>query len=135
MSYLATVTHLTGPHIDWAAFSPLLALAAGGVLILMVGLLSPAAIREHVVPALTIGALLATIGLAIWRFHHPASIISGALRIDDLALELDMLFSAAAIAAVLLSWRSVAPREAGQGEYHALLLFSVFGMAVLVSSQ
>ena len=27
------------------------------------------------------------------------------------------------------------PRSAGHGEYHALLLFSVMGMAVLVSSQ
>jgi NADH-quinone oxidoreductase subunit N len=36
---------------------------------------------------------------------------------------------------VLLSWRAFAPREAGQGEYHALLLFSVFGMAVFVSAQ
>jgi NADH-quinone oxidoreductase subunit N len=130
------VIHLVaGPHIDWAAFSPLLAFVAGGVLVLMVGLLPHAWIRERIVPALTIGALLAAIGLAIWRFHHPASIISGALRIDDLALELDMLFSAAAIAAVLLSLGSVAPREAGQGEFHGLLLFSVFGMAVLVSSQ
>jgi NADH-quinone oxidoreductase subunit N len=36
---------------------------------------------------------------------------------------------------VLLSWRDVAPRESGQGEYNALLLFSVFGMSVLVSAQ
>jgi NADH-quinone oxidoreductase subunit N len=101
----------------------------------MIGLLWHQGVRERVVPALTIATLGAMIGLAIWRFHHPASIISGALRIDDLALELDMLFAAAAIATVLLSWRSIAPRESGQGEYHALLLFSVFGMAVLVSSQ
>ena len=139
MSAIATVHHashhLAGPHIDWAAFSPLLAPVAGGVLILLVGLLRHRGVRERVVPALTIGTLLAMIGLSIWRFHHPASIISGALRIDDLALELDMLFAVAGIAAVLLSWRDVAPREAGQGEYHSLLLFSIFGMAVLVSSQ
>jgi NADH-quinone oxidoreductase subunit N len=135
MNVLAVVHHVAGPHIDWAAFSPLLAPVAGGVLILMVGLLRHPWVRERVVPALTIGTLLAMIGLAIWRFDHPASIISGALRIDDLALELDMLFAAAGIAAVLLSWRDLAPRESGQGEYHSLLLFSVFGMAVLVSSQ
>jgi NADH-quinone oxidoreductase subunit N len=135
MMLLAALHHLAGPHIDWAAFSPLLAPVAGGVLILLIGLLAHRGVRERVVPALTIGTLLAMIGLAIWRFHQPASIISGALRIDDLALELDMLFAAAGIAAVLLSWRDVAPREAGQGEYHGLLLFSIFGMAVLVSSQ
>jgi NADH-quinone oxidoreductase subunit N len=80
-------------------------------------------------------ALLAMIGLSIWRLHHPASIISGALRIDDLALEVDMLLAGAGIATVLLSWRALAPREAGHGEYSALLLFSIFGMASFVSSQ
>ena len=134
-AFTTSAHHIAGPHIDWAAFSPLLAPVAGAVLILLVGLFRHASVRERVVPAVTIGTCLAMIGLAIWRFHHPASIISGALRIDDLALELDILFAAAAIAATLLSWRSVAPQESGQGEYHALLLFSVFGMAVLVSSQ
>src|SRR5437588_11344205 len=105
MIALAAAQHLKGPHIDWAAFSPLLAFAAGGLIVLVVGLLRPRAIRHWVVPVLSIVAFAAAIGLAIWRFHHPASIISGALRIDDLALELDMLFATAGIAAVLLSWR------------------------------
>ncbi len=134
MNSLAAVT-LKGPHIDWAAFSPLLALVGGGLIVLMVGLLPSRFVRHRVVPMLAIVAFLASIGFAIWRFHHPASIISGALRIDDLALELDMLFAVAGIATVLLSWRDVAPREAGHGEYHALLLLSAFGMAVLVSAQ
>jgi NADH-quinone oxidoreductase subunit N len=135
MSLVLAAAHIKGPHIDWAALSPLLAPTGGGLLALMVGLLRPAVIRERVVPVLTVGSFLAMIGLAIWRFHHPASIVSGALRIDDLALELDMVFAAAGIATVLLSWRGVAPRESGHGEYQALLLFSVLGMAVFVSSQ
>src|SRR5437764_9149680 len=135
MTLFAASPKMAGPHIDWAALSPLMALAAGGIVVLLVGLFRPAVIRERVVPALTILTFLATLGLAIWRFHHPASIVSGALRIDDLALELDMVFCVAGLAAVLLSWRDVAPREAGHGEYHGLLLLSVFGMAVFVSAQ
>jgi NADH-quinone oxidoreductase subunit N len=135
MTLVLAAAHLKGPHIDWASFSPLVALAAGGAVILLVGLLRSRVVRHWIVPGLTILALLATLGLAIWRFHHPASIISGALRIDDLALEVDMLFCAAALAVVLLSWRDVAPRESGHGEYHGLLLFSTFGMAVFVSAQ
>jgi len=57
------------------------------------------------------------------------------LAIDRLALELYMLFTIAGIATVLMSWRAVAPRISGHGEYHALLLFSVLGMAVFVSAQ
>jgi NADH-quinone oxidoreductase subunit N len=132
---LAATHHLKGPHIDWRAFSPMLAPAGGGLVVLLVGLFRARVVRRQIVPALTIVTLLAMIGLAIWRFHHPASIISGALRIDDLALEVDMLFAVAGIAAVLLSWRAFAPSEAGHGEYHALLLFSVFGMAAFVSAQ
>jgi NADH-quinone oxidoreductase subunit N len=132
---LLAAAHIAGPHIDWAATSPILALTTGGVVLLLVGLLRPAFVREQVVPAMTIVTLLATIGLEIWRFHHPASIISGALRIDDLALELDMLFAGAAIAAVLLSWRALAPRESGHGEWGALIVFSVLGMTVFVSAQ
>ncbi len=40
-----------------------------------------------------------------------------------------------AIAAVLLSLARPAPSDAGHGEYHSLLLFSVLGMAILVSAQ
>ena len=126
---------IAGPHIDWAGFSPIVALTAGGLIVLVVGLLRSEFVRSKLVPALSLLTLGVSLGLEIWRFHHPASIISGALRIDDLALELDMLFSVSAIAAVLLSWRAIAPRESGHGEYHALLFFSVLGMAVLVSAQ
>jgi NADH-quinone oxidoreductase subunit N len=135
MNLVLAAAHLQGPHIDWKSFAPLVDLAAGGLGVLLVGLLPGRAVRERLVPALTVGVLLASIGLEIWRLHHPASIISGALRIDDLALELDMLISTAAIAAVLLSLRVEAPRQAGHGEYYALLLLSALGMAVLVSSQ
>ncbi len=135
MIALATTQHIKGPHISWASLSPITALAVGAIVVLLVGLLRPAVIRQRVVPVLTLITLGLALGMEIWRFHHSASIISSALRIDDLALALDMLFAVSAMAAVLLSWRAQAPREAGHGEYHSLLLFSVMGMAVFVSAQ
>ena len=36
---------------------------------------------------------------------------------------------------MLLSWRSVAAAEAGEGEYYALLLTSILGMVVLVAAN
>jgi NADH-quinone oxidoreductase subunit N len=131
---LLATAHIHGPHIDYRGLSPILALAGGGLLTLLVGLLRSAFVRERVVPGLALISLGASLGLEIWRFHHSATIISGALRIDDLSLELGMLFAVAGIATVLLSWRTIAPRESGHGEYHALLLFSVLGMFVLVAS-
>jgi NADH-quinone oxidoreductase subunit N len=46
-----------------------------------------------------------------------------------------MLFVVAGIAAVLMSWRGVAPRESGHGEFNGLLIFSVLGMGVFVAAQ
>jgi NADH-quinone oxidoreductase subunit N len=45
------------------------------------------------------------------------------------------VFCVGGIATVLLSWRSRAVEEAGEGEYFALLLTSILGMVVLVAAQ
>jgi NADH-quinone oxidoreductase subunit N len=132
---VAVTAHVKGPHIDWAGLSPFVVLTVGALAVLLAGLLRGAMARERVVPMLTIVTLGATIAFEIARFKHNASIVSGALAIDDLSLVLDLVFSVAALAAVLMSWRASAPGEAGHGEYHSLLLFSVLGMAVLVSAQ
>jgi NADH-quinone oxidoreductase subunit N len=134
-SLLFAAARIKGPHIDWASLSPILALTAGGLIVLLVGLLRSEVVRSKIVPVLALVTFGVALGLEIWRFPHATSIVAGALRIDDLALELDMLFAVAGMATVLLSWRAIAPRESGHGEYHTLLIFSVLGMAVLVSAQ
>src|SRR5262249_43117023 len=110
-------------------------LTIGGLLVLLIGLLGSRVARERIVPALTVATLAAAIGFEASQIHHQASIVSGALRIDDLALILDLVFASAGIAAVILSAREPAVDRAGHGEYHALLLFSILGMAVLDSAQ
>jgi NADH-quinone oxidoreductase subunit N len=132
---LLAVTHLPHPHVDFAGLSPLIALLGGAVLVLMAGLLRPAAIREYGVPLLALAALGASLGLSIWQFKLQKSIVSSALRIDDLALALNFILVAGGISAVLLSWRSQAVREAAHGEFYALLLSSMGGMFLLVSAQ
>ena len=129
------IAHIQGPPIDWGALSPFVALTAGSLMVLLIGLLGSSVARERVVPALSVLTLATTIGFEISRFKHQTSIISGALRIDDLALILDLVFAISGLAAVVLSIRETAAAQAGHGEYHALLLFSVLGMAVLVSAQ
>jgi NADH-quinone oxidoreductase subunit N len=134
MTLALAAAHFTGPHIDWASFMPLLILGVGALAVLLIGLFGRVA-RERVVPLVTVGTLLASIVIDVSRFDHPASIISGALAIDGLSLVLNLIFSTAAIACVLLSLRTRAPGTAGHGEYYSLLLFSVLGMAILVASQ
>jgi NADH-quinone oxidoreductase subunit N len=123
------------PAIDWEALSPLLALTGGACLVLLVGLLRSGFVRRHVVPGLTVIALAVTAGLGVWQWNVNTEILERSLAIDDLTLALTMVFVAGGIAATLLSWRSSAVEEAGEGEYYALLLSSILGMVVLVAAQ
>jgi NADH-quinone oxidoreductase subunit N len=123
------------PFIDWGAMSPLLALVGGACLVLMVGLLRSAFMRRQAVPALAIVTLTVTAGLGVWQWGENVEIVERALAIDDLTLALTMIFVVGGAAAVLMSWRSLAAAEAGEGEYYALLLTSIAGMVVLVAAQ
>ena len=138
MLTLAATAHLHGPHIDWASFMPIAILGGGALIVLIVGLLGghrAEGTRARVTALVAIMTFAAALVVEISRFDHQTSIISSALRIDDLSLILDMLFAVSGIATVLLSLRSPAVSTAGHGEYYALMLLSVMGMAVLVSAQ
>ncbi|HEY4426638.1 MAG TPA: NADH-quinone oxidoreductase subunit N [Solirubrobacteraceae bacterium] len=129
------VAHLKGPHVDFAGLSPLIALLGGAVLVLLAGLLRSPWVRVQAVPALSLATLGAALGLTIWQWNSHKSIVSGALRIDDLALVLTVILVGAGACAILLAWRSPAAREAGHGEFHAMMLSSLAGMSLLVSAQ
>ncbi|MFL5843267.1 MAG: NADH-quinone oxidoreductase subunit N [Solirubrobacteraceae bacterium] len=126
---------MKGPHIDWAAMSPLIALLGGSIVVLLAGLLRSRFTRESLVPLLTIASFGAALGLGIWQWGDSALIVAGALRIDELTVAMTWIFCIAGIGTVLLSWRSVAPREAAHGEYHALLLTAAAGMLILSGAE
>ena len=73
--------------------------------------------RDASVPVLTAATLLTAIGLSVWIWEPGDSkpIIEGALAVDPLALGISVLVYIAGIAAVLLSLRARAVREAGPG--------------------
>jgi len=127
--------HLKGPHVDFAGLSPLIALLGGATIVLLVGMIGARWARAQLVPALSLVALGAALGLTIWQWGSHKSIVSGALRIDDLSLALNLILIAGGACAVLLAWRSLASQEAAHGEFHALLLTSVGGMSVLAAAQ
>ena len=126
---------VSGPTIDWAGISPLLALLGGATIVLMLGLLRPRVVREEIVPLLAFAAFLTAGGLGVWQLGEREDLISGAMRLDELTIVLTFIFCAAGAATVLLSWRGVAVREAAHGEFYALMLTSAAGMFVLVAAQ
>jgi NADH-quinone oxidoreductase subunit N len=135
MTGLIAQATVKGPHINWDALSPLVALTAGACVVLLVGLARSAFIRRNVVPVLTLITLGVTAGLCVWQWDTNEAIVAKALVIDDLTLALTLIFVSGGIAAVLLAWRSTASAEAGEGEFFALLLTSILGMVVLVASN
>jgi NADH-quinone oxidoreductase subunit N len=128
------LAQINAPDIDYAGLSPLLALTGGACVTLLLGLFRGAGVRM-LVAAATLATLAVATGLSIWQLGENKSVVEGALRIDDLALTLDFVFYAAAAATVLLSLERPPTHRAREGDYYALLLASVVGMAVLASAQ
>jgi NADH-quinone oxidoreductase subunit N len=125
---------LQAPDIDYAGLAPLIALGGGTCVTLMVGL-----VRAPLSRLLVVGSTLTTLAVAtalsIWQLGENKSIVEGALRVDDLALTLDFVFFLAAAAAVLLSFEDPPSMRGREGDFYALLLSSVTGMAVLAGAQ
>jgi len=124
--------NFNAPHIDYAALSPVLALTVGLCVVLLSGVFRP---LHRTAPGLTLITLAATAGLLIWQWGDATDLISGALRLDDLAISISLIAILTAAFAVLFSIREPAAEQAGKGEYHALLLGSVLGMVLLAQAQ
>jgi NADH-quinone oxidoreductase subunit N len=116
------------PHIDYAGLAPIIALTAGICLVLLSAVFKP---FRRGAPAMTTTTLLATAGLLIGQWDDPKNLVTGALRLDDLAIAISLIAILTAFVCVLLSIREKATEETGSGEYHALLLGSVLGMVLL----
>jgi len=124
--------NFNAPHIDYAALSPVIALTVGLCVVLMTAVFKP---LQRTAPALTLLTLTTTAGLLIWQWGESTDLVSGALRLDELAISITLIAILTAGFAVLLSIREPAVEEAGSGEYHALLLGSVLGMVLLAQAQ
>ena len=128
------MTPLHAPHIDYAGLSPLLALAGGICVTLLFGLARGPGTRMLVVSSALL-TLTAAATLSAWQLGENKSLVEGALRADDLALTLDLVFYAAAAAALVLSVRYPGVSGASLGDYAALMLTSVTGMVVLAGAS
>ncbi|HEX3561508.1 MAG TPA: proton-conducting transporter membrane subunit, partial [Solirubrobacterales bacterium] len=120
------------PHIDYAGLSPVIALTAGLVLVLMVGLFP---LSRWIVASTTIAVLGATAGLSIWQWGSETDLVAGALRLDAFGLAAVLIACTAAAIVVLFSIREPAAEEAGHGAFYSLLLGSVLGMTLIAQAQ
>ncbi len=119
------------PAIDYAGISPVIALTVGLCGVLLSAVFKP--VRRWA-PGLTLLTLASAAGLLIWQWGESKSLVSGALRLDDLAISISLIAILTAGFCVLLSRGEPAAEQAGHGEYHALLVGSVLGMVLLAEA-
>ena len=128
----------TAPHIDYAGLSPVIALSAGIVVVLLAGVLSGRH-QRIVVSALSLTTLATAAGLCIWQWGTREDLVSGALRLDELGLAAALIAIFAAAVCIPMSWRDPAAAppdlEPRHGDFQALLLASVLGMTLLAQAQ
>ncbi len=120
------------PVIDYAGISPVIALTVGLCVVLLSAVFKP---LRRSAPGLTLLTLATAAGLLIWQWGENLDLITGALRLDDLAISISLIAILMAATCVLLSTGESAAEQAGSGEYHALLLGSVLGMTLLAQAQ
>jgi len=123
--------NFSAPEIDYAGISPIIALTAGIVVVLLAGVFKR---TKRAVPVLTFDALAIAAGALIWQWTERKDLIAGALRLDDLAIALGLVAILMAVFCVCFSIGEPAVEQSGSGEYHALLLGSVLGMVLLAQA-
>jgi NADH-quinone oxidoreductase subunit N len=125
------------PTIDWYALSPVLVTLGGAVVVVLVSLFLPARARRVFGAVVTALCFVAAGALAIALFiadDTGRSIVADALRRDRLAELAQILVMAAGLLTVGVSLREPGGDDRA-GEYYALLLTAVSGMAFFVAAN
>ncbi|HEY8816640.1 MAG TPA: hypothetical protein VIP57_16265, partial [Candidatus Dormibacteraeota bacterium] len=81
------------PEMDYAALSPVIALTVGLCVVLISAVIRP---LRRSAPLMTMTVLGTTATLLVSQWNDPTNLISGALRLDDLAISISLIAIAAA---------------------------------------
>ena len=119
------------PTIDYAGLSPIISLTVGLVVVVLAAVFDSV---KRFGPVLALLTFAVTAGCLIWQFSADVDLVSGALRLDGLAVTLSLLVVVAAAVAVLLAIGDPSETQAGRSDWLALLLGSVLGMVILAQA-
>ncbi|HTS31484.1 MAG TPA: NADH-quinone oxidoreductase subunit N [Bryobacteraceae bacterium] len=120
--------------VDLIRFSPEIILTVVGTLLMV---LDPVLHRRssHAFGHISLLALVAALGAAIYAYGQPGSSFSDMLIVDGFATFFRVLVMVVGILTVLSSYRFLDREDAETGEYHALLLFSITGQSLMAASN
>jgi NADH-quinone oxidoreductase subunit N len=136
-----TTPDISVPSVDWLAISPLIALMAGALLIIL--LRSVVRRGPHVYFASVVIAKLALVAAAVllviqWNVvsdDGPSSTLGGMFRLDQFGVFLSGVIVLAALLALLTSYDYLQRERLEGPEYFALVLLSATGMVAMTSAN
>jgi len=116
------------------ALLPLLAVAGGALLVLLLDAFWKSE-TKHPLAYVSLALLAAAAGLCVRLWDAGASSFGGSLRMDKPALLFSLLLILAAAFAVLMGMRYIVQQNAAFGEFYGLLLLSLSGLMIMVSTR
>ena len=125
------------PSIDWAALSPELALLGGAAIVVLGALFLPRHHRNRFAVGISILSLLGGFAAALTMLtveNTGFGIVADAIRRDHLAELAQVILIGTGLIAVLISASEASARRQ-PGEFYALLLAAIAGMAFFVAAN
>ncbi len=124
---------IVAPAVDYGIVSPLLALVAAGLAVLLADLLSQRAPRTVLYGIALVGCVV-SFAMLVPQFGHPATTLGGAFASDRFSWTIDALILIALAASLLLSLLKNADDGGSPASYAALLVFCALGGMIMASA-
>ena len=123
------------PLDDYIRFLPEIIMTCAGTLIMILQVLMPEEKPKSSLGHVALITLCVSLWATIVAYTHPGNAFSGMLIVDGYATFFRALSIGVGILTVLCSYQYLTREHANQGEYYALLLFSVVGQCVMASAN
>lgn len=120
-------------QIDLSLLIPEIAMAALGLMVLIIGLIVPKNSRQGLGWLTTI-SLAGVMALVLAGWNNQGDLFEGMFMVDQYAQFFKITFLMAAFLVVLGSMRYVDEHMGDQSEYYSMLLFATLGMMIMASA-
>jgi len=120
--------------VDYVRILPELVLSAFGILVMLLDALVDEEKNQKLLGVIALGGTVAGL-LATWHMaQSPGLAFSNMVKVDGFSVFFHFLVIAIAAVVILSSFEYMAVQRIRAGEYYALILFSVVGMALMSSA-
>ena len=125
----------TPPLDDYIRFLPEIIMTVAGTLIMVLQVLMRESKPKSSLGHLSLFAMVAALAATFYADYHRGHAFSNMLTVDGYATFFRALVIGVGILSVFCAYQYLNRERANQGEYYALLLFSVVGQCVMVAAN